>query len=191
MVDILPIVLFVSIWIINYAISVFNAIGVGRAYRDPEFMKGWMKVILWSSAIMSVCGFTWCYLILVGVVANMIGYINEATLSMALQLGYIILILPILGSGCVLWVQSIITAAKARRFGNYAIAGWNTFAMITNFYSAFRNIPQILRNIGGAINTRDSRAIGFLIAVILIVLSLGAGIITTYCLAKWAKHYRC
>ncbi len=57
-------VLFIFIWLLNFAISAWNAYAVGRAWVETKVAGGWPRFMAWMGAIMSASGFSWCYLFL-------------------------------------------------------------------------------------------------------------------------------
>jgi hypothetical protein len=188
MIDALSLLFIMLIWVINFGISAYNAIMVGKIWYD-DYNKGWTKVVTWSAAIMSACGFTWCYLILIAVAAGALNLISQTYVEGALYLGYLVVILPILGTGIVIWIHSLIVAWKQRDMISIGVAGWNTLAMGSNIWSAFRTIPEALKIVGGMMKgSGDARAKGFIIMIAIVVIAIASGILTTYSLIKWSSN---
>jgi hypothetical protein len=187
--DWLGLILLIGVWILNFGISTFNAIGAGRVWSErPE---GWMKLVIWSVVIMAVAGFTWCYLIVIVLLAGATGFLDPIYVQGSLELGYILIIFPVLGAGLVMWIQSLVMAFRTRSIWNILIAGWNTFAMISNAWSAFTTLPSALKNVGGLLKGGgDAKGKGLLVMILLVVLAIAGGIITTYCLMKWSEKQR-
>ena len=185
----LEILLLALIWIINFAISGYNAVSVGVAWKNKEYISGWMNLVLWSAVVMSAAGFTWCYTIFIALIAGSLGYLTPEQVTGALYLGYIIVIFPILTSGLVIWVHSLIEAYKRRDALSIGVAGWNTFANVWNWYHAFRDIPKVLSGIGelfkGGGNSKDK---GAMIMVVLVIVAALMGVITTYSLVKYGEN---
>src|SRR5580704_6802900 len=94
------------VWLLNFAISAWNAYAVGKSWVEARVAGGWPRVMCWSGAVMSASGFTWCYLILFCLGAYWLGYLDETRLSVALDLGYIVLIPGILLSGLMITLDS-------------------------------------------------------------------------------------
>ncbi len=167
--------------LINAAISAFNAWSVGRSWADVKASgSGWQKIVVVSAFIMSGCGFTWCYLIIFGFIANGMGYLDPDTVVAMLQLGYLVVILPILGSGLAIWIDSVSTAFRRRDLGSVGTAAWNTFAMAHNTYSAVRNIGGILKALGKFFKGGSGKGKAQLLVIALVILALLLGFITTY-----------
>ena len=54
-------VLFALVWVLNFGISVWNAYAVGKVWVEARLAGGWHRFMCWMGAVMSACGFTWCY----------------------------------------------------------------------------------------------------------------------------------
>jgi hypothetical protein len=185
----IEILILAFIWALNFVICSYNAITVGKIWKYGRYVSGWMNLVLWSAVIMSAAGFTWCYTIFLVLIAGAAGYLTTVQVSYALQLGYIIVIFPILTSGLVIWIHSLVEAYKRRDMISIGVAGWNSFANIYNWLNAFRLIPQVLSNLGGLFKGGgDSKDKGVLILVVLVIVSLLMGVITTYSLIKYGEE---
>ena len=180
--------------LLNFAISWVNAWGCGATWDGSKAKGGLAHFMNWMGAVMSASGFTWCYLVVVGAVGTLITVTNEETgiaaplLEPAMaqsfyDLGYIIIIFPILGSGLAITVASWRSFARRRTLGRGLLTGWNTYAQANNTYHAVRSIPGVFDRLGrffgkgsgGKID--DSKG---MIVVLLVVLALFGGVLTTY-----------
>lgn len=195
------------IWILNFIISVFNAWGCGRTWDSTKAKGGAAHFMNWMGAIMSASGFTWCYLVVLGLLGSVIpaAWFVEAEAGMPpvegmllsptdleafFQLGYLVIIFPILGSGLAITIQTWRGLARRRAAGkagagDYAITGWNTFAQVHNTYSAIRHVPGALEGVGdyffggsSSSSSSDDNGKGFIV-LLLVVLAVGGGILTT------------
>lgn len=206
-------VIVVLLMVLNFAISFWNAYACGANYTLAKQAGGFAKLMLWSGLTMSACGFTWCYLVLLAVVGMYVPdfmHIHSTaaeveasgvkamlvTPDMAqsiMALGYAVIILPILGSGMAIWVESLISAWKQRTFGSIARAGWNTFAQANNIYGVVRDTPSVLAQIGKLFKGGgDGKNKAIMLVIVLVVLAVLGGIITTASIAQWSnkKHLR-
>src|SRR5690349_6837454 len=77
-------VLFALVWVLNFAISVWNAYAVGKVWVEAKVAGGWYRFMCWMGAIMSACGFTWCYLSFLALSAHYFGWITDAQMKAAL-----------------------------------------------------------------------------------------------------------
>jgi hypothetical protein len=176
------------VWLLNFAISVWNAYAVGRSWVEARAVGGWPRVMCWSGAVMSASGFTWCYLILLGLIAYHFEWIDQTQLAVAFDLGYVLLIPGILLSGLMIMLDSWARAFRQGGFLNYGAAVYNTYAQIHNTYSAITSFGQAFRNVssffgagkssGSGRDDRDSSR-GMVLVTLLVVAALAAGILTT------------
>src|ERR1700722_10237120 len=85
-------VLFALVWVLNFAISVWNAYAVGKVWVEARHEGGWHRFMCWMGAIMSACGFTWCYLSFLALTAHYFQWITEDQVRATLELGYVLLV---------------------------------------------------------------------------------------------------
>lgn len=196
----------VILWFVNAAISVFNAWGCGLTWDSTKAKGGAAHFMNWMGAIMSASGFTWCYLVILGWLGTQVPaawfieaeegaepikgmLLNAADLAAFYDLGYLVIIFPILGSGLAITIQTwrYVARKRHRSVGDYAITGWNTFAQVHNTYSAMRAVPGALDGVlsyfggGGrsSSSSSDSKDGKGLIVILLVVLAVCGGILTT------------
>ncbi len=134
--------------IVNFGISWWNAYATGKVWAESKAAGGWPRAMAWAGAVMSACGFTFVYAVVLALIAGATGYLPPQYVQGLLELTYVIIVLPILGSGMIIWVESLMTAWRERTFGNIAGAGWNTFAQIHNTYEAATMLPGIFKHLG-------------------------------------------
>jgi len=172
----------VLILLLNYSISWFNAWSVGRSWADSKAIGGWPRFMVWCGAVMSASGFTWCYLIPLALLAGVMGWLPPEYVQATLELGYVVIILPILGSGLAIWLDSVTTAWRRRDLASIGIASWNTFAMAHNTYSAAKTLPKVLEHLGDVFkggDSDDAKGKALLLVVLLVILAVCAGFLTT------------
>ncbi len=180
----------VLLWIVNFAISWFNAWACGKTWNESKHSGGWPHFLNWLGAIMSACGFTWCYLAVAIFFGGTIPYEHDDGTSAPLltmeqvqavaQLGYLIIIGPIIGSGLGIMVHSWGVFYRRRTIGGGAVAGWNTFANIYNISSALSYVPEASSGVadfffGKGSDSKDGK--GWVL--FLVLLALIGGILTT------------
>ncbi len=181
----------IIVWVINFAISWWNARTVGLSWVETKAMGGFTRFMAWMGAIMSASGFTWCYLIILLLGGHYIEplflkegqqpVLNDEAVLAGFSLGYLIIIPGVLFSGLMIWVDSVAQAWKKRSFGNIATASWNTFAKIHNTYSAMRGMPEAFGRVSKFFSGKgDSKGKGALFIVMFVVLALISGILTTW-----------
>lgn len=181
----------ILVWLLNFAISWFNAWGCGKTWTESRHVGGWPHFLNWCGAVMSASGFTWCYLVILGAVGTQIPMTeDDGTVHMLLSgesaaafasLGYLVVLFPILGSGIAITVHSWGVFWRQRNFTNGAVAGWNSFAQVYNVVSAFENVPEATRGLStffGKGNS-DAKDRAKLIVVLLVALAVVGGCLTT------------
>jgi hypothetical protein len=176
----------VLIWVLNLGISFWNAYAVGRAWVETKHAGGWPHFMAWMGAIMSASGFTWCYLLLLALVAYWAEWLTTDQVGAMINLGYVLLIPGILFSGLMITVDSWAQAYRRRTLGSFGTAAYNTFAQIHNTYNAISGMGQAFRGLtaffqgSGDSRRKDSDNSGAVLLVILLVLlALFGGILTT------------
>jgi hypothetical protein len=129
--------------VVNFVISIFNAVGVGLSWAETKAAGGWTRFMSWMGATMSAVGFSWCYLVVIALVIRSTGYkkLPENYVDAMFALGYLMLVIPLIGSGLAITLQSWAYFWRRRTFGSGAVAGWNTFADVYNIYQAAHYVP--------------------------------------------------
>ena len=127
--------------VLNFVISIFNAWSVGRSWVETRVAGGFVRFMAWMGAVMSACGFSWCYLVIIASAATAAHRLPPAYIGAMLSLGYLVIIGPLLGSGVAITIESWAIFWRRRSLGSAAVAGYNTFADIYNFYEAAHYVP--------------------------------------------------
>lgn len=186
----------VGLWILNFIISFFNAVGVGLAWTEISIIGGWQKIVTYSAAIMSGAGFTWCYLMIAIVVASIFDLLPPEYIEAMSSLGYLIVILPILGSGLAITINSWAYAIKNKSFVGFSVGAYNTFAQTYNMFSALNMIPNAIRNVmdaffGSHNSNREEKGFLVILTIIIVIVVVALGALTTITIIKWvAKRDR-
>lgn len=175
------------IWILNFAISWLNAWGCGKTWNETKHNGGIAHFMNWMGAIMSASGFTWCYMVIAALAGSVIPIEQDdgtsAPLLTAVQLqafcdlGYMIVIFPIIGSGLAITIHTWGVFYRRRTLANGAAAGWNTFAQIYNIASAFQHVPQASKGAWSFFGDSDEKGKG--LVLLLAILAVTGGILTT------------
>lgn len=172
---------------LNFAISWFNAWSCGRAWGDAKAAGGWTLFITWCGAIMSACGFTWVYTLLLAFGLGAAGKLSPQLVEGTIQLGYLVIIIPVIGSGLGITAHSLGVFWRRKSLGNGLVGGWNTFAQIHNTVSAIRSVPPILDNV---LKLFKNDKKGGLIVLILVLVATIGGILTTAAIIRaTARRY--
>jgi hypothetical protein len=178
---------------LNFGISWWNAHVVGKSWAASKYYGGWPRFVTWCGAVMAASGFTWCFTVVLAMIAGSGGWLEIQYVRGVMELGYTIVIIPILGSGLGVWIHSLTEAWRRKDFPSMAVAGWNTFAQIHNTYEAVKTLPKVLSNLGelfssGGGGDKD-KAKALMMVVALVVLALAGGILlTVYIVRSAAKE---
>lgn len=175
----------VLILILNFVISWFNAWAVGKSWPETKHVGGFAHFLNWMGAVMSACGFTSVYVVLAALGIQYFHWLPDKYVSGILSLGYLIIIIPVLGSGLALTVNSWMHFWRNKNLGSGAVAGWNTFAQIKNTIDAMSAIPQALSGVFDMFKSDTDRdeeapaALLVMLAIIVVVVAVAGGILTT------------
>lgn len=173
-------------WFLNLGISILNAWGCGKSWTETKHQGGFPHFMNWMGAVMSASGFTWCYTLLACLLGGSIThtvdgksvpYLTPDQINGVASLGYLVVILPIIGSGIAIGVHSWRVFWERRTLANGAVAGYNTFANVYNIYHAARGIPSAWGDVSKLFKgDKDKGAV----VGIIVAFALLAGILTTY-----------
>ena len=189
------VLIFAILFFTNLGISWYNAKLCGRVWAEAKALGGWPWFLAWCGAVMAACGFTDCYLILLGSIAHGLGYLPEKYLELSFKLGYLLTLLPVLGSGLVIWANSLILAWRERDLKSAGFAAWNTLAMAHNAFDAVTSAPEAFNDLLEAFANRKSGGDSdwgkgdtenklLFLAVLLALFALFAGVMTTVLIIK-------
>jgi hypothetical protein len=179
----------ILVWLINFGISWLNAWGCGKTWTESKHAGGVPHFLNWCGAIMSAAGFTWCYLVVLGGAATIIPVeaddgttaplLSGASAAAFADLGYMLVVFPIVGSGLALTVHSWGVFWRERNFASGATAGWNSFAQVYNTMSALQHVPQASRRLGAFFGGDGEKDKAKGLVVLLVALAAIGGILTT------------
>jgi type II secretory pathway pseudopilin PulG len=175
---------FVLLFLLNFGISWLNAWGVGRTWEESKAAGGFSHFVTWCAAVMSASGFTWCYTLILALIAGSVPYKGHILLAPRyvegmIELGYVIIILPILGSGLGITISSWRDFSRRRSLATGGVAGYNTFAQVYNTVQAVRVLPGIFGDLGKLFNSKDKDSNGYWLMILLVALAVLGGILTT------------
>lgn len=172
------------LFVLNFGISWFNAWSVGRSWVETKAAGGWLHFMSWMGAIMSACGFTWCYLVVLGMAATSFNWLPPTYLKGFFSLGYLVIIIPVLGSGLAIMIQSWAHFWREKNILNGGVAAWNTFGQVYNTYQAVKNIPTALEGVMGMFKDvgdgeDDVKSKLLFMAIFLVIVAVVGGVLTT------------
>lgn len=186
--------------LLNVAISIWNCYAVGTAWKDTMSIGGaFNKLLLWCGVIQSSVGFS--LPILLGLTWTSVTYLSggekpylspmevEEVWEVVMNLWYVAVIFPILGSGLAIWAHSLRVVYQRRDFGSFATAGWNSYAQIHNTVSAIQNLGGAFGNIGEFFSKAlggkgDSKEKLVILVLMLVILSIVGGFMIAFALVR-------
>ncbi len=179
--------------VLNFGISWVNAYSSGAYLTETKIIGGFSRFMTWCGLVMSACGFTWVYLTILTMVSVTAGWLTPEWGKVMFELGYLVIILPILGSGLAISVHSLIIAYRRRRFGDVVVAAWNTYAQVHNTWEAASTAPSFLKDVIEAFESKDGDSDkkdgkAALLVILFVILAVLGGAITTGIIARWADR---
>lgn len=124
--------------VVNFLICAWDAYASGVIWEKATTLLE--KLLAGSAFVMGYIGFFYT-MILVGILVDLIPSVY--LLPMNVFLG-----IPLIGTGIVITVHSVLQAWRSRSLGDILVAIWNTFAIIHDIRVWFRSVA-LLREIGG------------------------------------------
>jgi hypothetical protein len=116
---------------------------LGPCGKRPK-RNGWFKVLIICVAIMAAAGFFQGNVIVFGALFWPFGCLDQPTFELVLKLSYLLLAPTMIGTGLIIWLDSLAQAWRQRDFVSVAAATWNTYAMYHNVSDAASNLPRSL-----------------------------------------------
>ena len=180
----------VGLLVLNFAISWWDAKMAGRVWLETQVQGGFLRLVAWCAAVQSAVGFTMVFAVLLGLAATAMHLLSLRALTAMLDLTYLLLIVPLLGSGLVISLQSYIVAYRERCLLSMGTATWNTYAMTYDTLGAVDSIGEAFSDLCKSLHSDDSDAenISVAIVVTLTAMALGSGILLTYVIARSSLH---
>lgn len=175
--------LLIGVMILNLVISFLNARNVGRVWAESKAVGGWVRILAWCGAIQSAVGFTFVYAIVVAYIAVSTGYLPPQMMGVFMSLIYLLIIIPAIGSGIFITIQSWINFARDKSLMNLGMAGWNTFAQAYNTYNAIQSfgpaLDTVQEGLGGLFDGDGDSDNSSMRVILLAAIVLLAGVMTT------------
>lgn len=168
--------------LLNFGVAWWNSYTVGSSWREARAVGGWGRLVAWSGAIQSACGFTMVFALGGAMIGHSMGYLPDRFMHYVFDLTYLAVILPVLGSGLIITMESWRWfVAKPSLLGGVGTA-WNTYAMLSNTYEATSGIGSAMSDLwnmaGGGDN--EDNALLRQIAFFAVGVALAGGVLLTY-----------
>lgn len=182
-------------FIVNPLIAFYNAKVIGSVWQYSTNFNWWDKTLCISGLVQSVIGFSMPVLGVIVGAGYYFHFLNNLQLTLSIDLFWISIIIPLVGTSIIITIQSIKDAIASRSFLDGAIAVWNISATIENIIDLFSNFGSIIGSITSIMDgdsTDDSGAAlgfaGFLVVVGIVLTGLFAGVILTCVSFNYGKN---
>lgn len=172
--------------LLNLGISWLNCWAVGGMWAETKATGGFPRLLAWCGAVQAAVGFSSVLLYGLGYVLHATGYMPDSAFKAAMQLWYVLVVVPAIGTGLFILIESWIIAFRTRSILDMASAAYNTFAMAHNIYGATKNMGSALSGVGDFFSTDGDGEGGgvVLLVVALVAASLLGGVILTAVLIR-------
>jgi hypothetical protein len=178
-----------ALLILNFGISWSNARVTGLDWVESKHLGGWIRFMTWMGWLMSALGFTWCYVLIVALLAHSGGYLTAQQTGAAMSLGYLFVLPGILVAGLFIWIDSLVRAWRERDLPSIGIAAWNTFAQVHNTYAAVEGLGGAAKSVGSLFSSAgsdDTNGTAVVAVVVIVLAALASGFVTTEMIRR---HY--
>lgn len=151
--------------LLNILVAWWNCYSVAQFWNAPT--TGFESALKWSAVIQSIAGFSIPFVMILTWIVTMISPDMAAIVwENVMRLWYIAVIVPVLGSGFIIWAHSVREAIRERSVMNIGIATYNTVAQASNTFSFLSNIGNI---VGELFEDAEGMAFGIILLIALIV----------------------
>jgi hypothetical protein len=171
------------VWFLNLAISIFNGVQTGKAWVESKHAGGGRRFMAWCGAIMTAIGFTWCIMIVLGLLAGAFHWLDATHLELYFSTSYVFLVPPLLFTGYAITINSWANAYRQRTVSEYGVAAYNSFASVYNTYQAVNTFGDAFgKMVDGFFKNSGKNKDGaqLMIVVLLLVVAFGGGCLIAY-----------
>lgn len=173
----------IVIW--NVVVSWLNARMVGLTWDRSRREGGWAFLASICALVQSAVGFSMLVALAATAVAYACGYPRLASLVM--DFWYLGIILPALGSGLVVTIDSIRTAMRERDLASGITATINTGIMVNNIWQSIGTVANALTDIASTNDDGEDEAPLLIFAGIIACVAIASGALLTWVIME---HYR-
>ena len=189
------VIMVLLVFVVNPLISFYNAKSIGGIWNYSQNFTIWDKVLCVSGLLQSIIGFS---MPIIGILLGTCYYfhlLSNALLTLSLDLFWVTIIIPFVGTSIVITIQSIKNAIETRSIIDGGIAIWNISATIENIVDLFSNFGSCISGITSLVDgdsSDDSGAalglVGLLIGIGIVLTALFSGLILTCMSFNYGKN---
>lgn len=177
------------------AIAWWNAKVCGQSWAESKAFGGFIRAAVWSAAIQSALGFSAVLIAPLILLTHAIApnAFPEPAMQAAIHLWYLTVILPVLGTGLIVTVQSWVLAWRERRIADMGLAAYNSLALSHNTYGAvigiadsLSKVTDLVKDAFGSDDDNPAAAIALALTLLVVATALLGGALMT---AALIQHY--
>jgi hypothetical protein len=165
---------------LNFAVAWWNCYAVGGSWEESKQIGGFIRFVSWSAVTQSAIGFSQVSGALIMFGLHLFGKLPLSVAAHAMQLWYLLVIIPALGTGLALTIHAWNEWWRDRSIANLAGASYNTLVQAMNMYQAIDGIGDAFKGVADLFSGDDDDAKGWVIGIV--VFALLFGIVMTYAL---------
>jgi hypothetical protein len=158
----------IFIVVLDIAVAWWNCYSVAQIWNERT--TTFESLLKWSAVIQSVAGFSVPIVLLLTAIYTGI-FADSAYVPMVQQgvanLWYAMVVIPVVGSGFIIWGHSVREAIRNRSAANIGVAAYNTVAQVSNTASMLSSLGDVFSGLGDLFDG-DS----FPFAIVLIVVGI-------------------
>lgn len=166
---------FLLVFVVNPIIAYFNAYTVGKYWKDIQYSSVWQKTISISALIQSVAGFSMPILGILLFIGFITKFLTKTQIDLGIDLLWISIIVPVVGSGILITIDSIKQAIKERSFTSGAVAAWNLGTTIENIFNMVSNFGSVITDIKNKSDEEDDASNLIIVGMVGLALLLSVG----------------
>lgn len=161
---------------LNTVVGIVDMFSAGHAWVDAKHEGGFLRFLAWCVYIMSGLAFSSVLLVAEIYILILTGKVSDEFLTSIMYAWYLLVIVPVLGTGLVITLVSVQQAFRSRRLGDILVAGYNTYAMVHNTLSAVNTVPKAFGSLFKNLKGKDAAYLIAFLVLTLLPLILGFGI---------------
>ncbi len=171
-------------------VSWYNAKVCGSHWAEAKALGGFPRVLMWCGAIQSAIGFSMLILLVELGIGLVTGYLPAKAASAAMSLWYLAVIVPCIGTGLIITIQSWVTAYRERSWANAGIAAYNTFATGMNIYNAANGgVSEAISKVSDLFGD-DDNPLGKVVLLLVVIAIAGGAVVTSWLISRYDRQAR-
>lgn len=164
----------ILIFVVNPVIAYWNAKTAGNIWNTVSTASTWEKLLVISALVQSVVGFSMPSLGVLLFLGYMFKLLTMNQIYLGVDLMWISVIVPLVGTGLIITVQSVKDAIKERSLASGGVALWNVGASIENIIDMVSNFGSVIKDISKRSDDEDDSQNIVIVGIVVLSLCMGA-----------------